>query len=118
MCVGGWVWGGEGGVGCVWGCGVCVCVCTHANLAQRSEENLAVVSFQPRGTQRSVCRAWQPVPLPIELSSQHQNLFLASEVGKGSDGSPRPALGKWQGGHEEPHMILEPSLVKCELASP
>lgn len=79
---------------------------------------MAVVSFQPRGTQRSVCRAWQPVPLPIELSSQHQNLFLASEVGKGSDGSPRPALGKWQGGHEEPHMFLEPSLVKCELASP
>lgn len=49
--------------------------------------------------------------LHTELSLQYQTLTLASEVGKGSGGSPRP------GRREEPRVVLEPSLVKYELAS-
>lgn len=90
------------------------CMCTRAD---RSEDSLAVVSSHPCGSRRSVCPAWQPVSLHTEPSRQHQDLTLASGVGKGSDGSPRPALGKCQGTREGPREVLEPSPVKYELAS-
>lgn len=74
---------------------MCVRVCT---CRQKSEDNVAVVSFLPRGAQGLSGLAASA----FEPSSQQWNLFLASEVGKRSCGSPRLALGKWQGRHGEP----------------